>query len=272
MGHGRGALLARIERLFGLQHLGALQVADLDRHPLDGGGDHGQGGEIGGVAVPRNHLRRDRLDLQPHLLGDVGLHPGIDVRKGADGAGNGADRDLLAGADQPLAAALELRVVAGELDAKGRRLGVDAVAAAHRRGQLVLDGAALQGRQHQVDAADQEIGGPGQLHAEAGVQHVRGRHALVQEPGFRSDDFGDVRQEGDDVVLGDLLDLVDPVGVPDRVLALLPDGLGGQLRDGPDLGHRFGGVGLDLEHDVELGLRRPDGGRLGSGVAGDHQA
>jgi hypothetical protein len=87
--------------------------------------------------------------------------------------------------------------------------------------------AGLQRGQHPVDIADQDVGGAGQLHGEAGVQHVRAGHALVQEAGFLTDDFGHMGQEGDDVVLGGALDLVDPVGVEDRVAALGPDRLGG---------------------------------------------
>ena len=92
--HGRGALLALGEELLGLQHLGALQMADLGREPLDRGGDHAERGEIHGVAVARDDLGRDRLDRKPHRLGDVRLDPRIDLREGADRAGDGAGRDL----------------------------------------------------------------------------------------------------------------------------------------------------------------------------------
>ncbi len=71
----------------------------------------------------------------------------------------------------------------------------------------------------------------------------------MQEARLGPDDLGDVGQEGDDVVLGLALDLVDAVGVEDGVAALLPDRLGGGLGDHAELGHGVGGVGLDLEHD-----------------------
>src|SRR6476469_5940311 len=69
------------------------------------------------VAITRNHLRGDRLGLEPHRLGDMRLHAGIDLRKRADGAGDGAGRDLLAGGDKPLAGAGEFGVGVGELEA-----------------------------------------------------------------------------------------------------------------------------------------------------------
>src|SRR3546814_4567750 len=56
------------------------------------------------------------------------------------------------------------RAVAGELEAEGHRLGVDAVAAPDGRRVLVLEGPALQRLQQRVDVLDQDVGGAGQLH------------------------------------------------------------------------------------------------------------
>ena len=81
--------------------------------------------------------------------------------------------------------------------------------------------------------------------------------------------FGDVGQEGDDVVLGLALDLVDAV---DLERALLPDRRGGLLGDHAEFGQRVGRVRLDLEPDAETRLGFPDFGHFGPGIAGDHQA
>jgi hypothetical protein len=259
-----------LERLFGFQHLGALQVADLGGQALDRRGHDTQGREIGRVAVARDDLGRDWLDDQAHHLGHVLFNARIDIGEGADGARDRAGGDLELGHRQALLGALELGVVAGKLEAEGDRFGVDAVAAADADGHLVLERPALQSGQQQVDAFEQQVGGARQLHGEAGVQHVRAGHALVQEAGLGADDFRHVGQEGDDVVLGDALDLVDAVAVPDCVAALFPDRLGGQLGDDPKFGHGVGGVGLDLEPDLVLGLAGPDGGGFGAGVAADH--
>ena len=83
------------EELLGLQHLGALQVADFGRQPLHRGGDDAERREVHGVAVARDDLRRDRLDGEPHRLGDMRLDARIDLGEGADRAGDGAGRDLL---------------------------------------------------------------------------------------------------------------------------------------------------------------------------------
>ena len=60
--HGGGALLTFGKELLGLQHLGALQVADFGGEPLHRRGHHPQRGEIHGVPIARDDLRRDRFD------------------------------------------------------------------------------------------------------------------------------------------------------------------------------------------------------------------
>ena len=73
--HRRAALLPRREIFLGLEHLGALQVADLGRQPLDRRGDDAQRREEHRVPVARDDLGRDRLDRQPELGRDMLLHP-----------------------------------------------------------------------------------------------------------------------------------------------------------------------------------------------------
>ena len=199
------------------------------------------------------------------------LHARIDLREGADRAGDRAGGDLLARRDQPLARAGELGIGDRELDAEGGRLGVDAVRAADGRRLLVLEGAALQRGEELVDVGDQDVGGARELHVEAGVEHVRRGHAGMHEPRLGADDLGKMRQEGDHVVLGDALDLVDPGHVERGVLALGPDFLRRGLRHDAELGHGVCGMRLDLEPDAKPRLRRPDRNHFGTGVTRDHR-
>ena len=265
--HGGGALLARREIFLGLAHFGALEMADLDGDALHGRGDHGERREERGVAVARDHLGRDRLDCESELLRDVFLDARVDVGEGADRARDGAGRDLAPRRDQPLAVARELGVEAGELEAEGHGLGVDAVAAPDAGRHLVLERAALEHGEQGVDIGEQDVGGLGELDGEAGVEHVGRRHALVDEARLRPDVLGEAGQEGDDVVLGLALDLVDAGDVEGALLAHDPGGL---LRDHAELGLGLAGERLDLEPDAELVLGLPDGGHLGTGIAGDH--
>ena len=148
---------------------------------------------------------------------------------------------------------------------------MDAVAAADRDRVLVLEGAPLQRCQQRVDIGEQYVARPRQLHAEAGVEHVGRGHALMDEAGVRADEFGQMRQEGDDVVLGDALDLVDALDIELCRAALFPDGLCGFLGDDAEFGQRVAGMRLDLEPDAEAGFRRPDGHHFGARIARDHE-
>ena len=124
-------------------------------------------------------------------------------------AGDRAGRDLGARRDQALFGAGELGIGDGELQPERGRLGMNAVGAADGRREFVFAGAALQRCVERFDVGDQKIGGAHQLHVEAGVEHVGRGHALVHEARLGADDFGQVGEEGDDVVLGLALDLVD---------------------------------------------------------------
>ena len=148
---------------------------------------------------------------------------------------------------------------------------MNAVGAADGRRHLVLEGALLQRRQHLVDVGDQQVRGTGELDVETGIQHVGRRHALVHEARIGADEFGEVGEEGDDVVLDLAFDLVDPRDVELRVLALGPDGFGGVFRDHAEFGLGIRGMRLDLEPDLETGQRLPDGGHFRACIAGDHR-
>src|SRR6266566_3869365 len=169
------------------------------------------------------------------------------------------------------AAAGKFRIGAGELEPERRGLGVDAVGAADRGRELVLERAALERLEQGIRVGDQEIGGAHELDVEAGIEHVGGSQPLMHEAGIRADDLGEMRQERDDVVLDFALDRIDALEVEAGIAPLVPDDLGCGLRDQPELGHGVGGMRLDLEPDAEPGLGRPDLGHLRPGVARDHR-
>src|ERR1700758_2978982 len=62
--HGGGSLLLFAEEFFGFANFGTLQVADFGRDLVERGGDHGQRGEIVGVAIALDDLRGDRGGFQ----------------------------------------------------------------------------------------------------------------------------------------------------------------------------------------------------------------
>ncbi len=161
------------------------------------------------MAIARDDLRRNRLGAQAHLAGDVFLDARIDVGEGADRAGNGAGGDLLARGDEAGPISGELGISLGQLEAEGHRLRVDAVRAADGRRHLMLFGPVLQGIEQGIDIGDQDVGRTNELHVQAGIEHVRGCHALVDEARLRPDDLCEMGQEGDHVVFRHGLDGVD---------------------------------------------------------------
>ena len=181
---------------------------------------------------------------------------------------DGAGRNFGARRVQPRLGARELGVGLRELEAEGRGLGMDAVAAADRGRELVLEGALLQRGQQPVEIGEQQVGGAHELHVEAGVEYVGGGEAGMHEAGLGPDVLGQVREEGDDVVLDLALDLVDAGGVELGLGALVPDRLGGALGDQAELGHGGGGMRLDLEPDAKARLGRPDLRHLGPACSG----
>jgi hypothetical protein len=192
------------------------------------------------------------------------------LAKGADGAGDRAGGDFSARIDETGAAAVEFRIGLGHFQAEGDRFGMNAVGTADGDRVLVFECTALDGGEKRVHVRKQQVGGLDQLDVEAGVEHIRRGHALVHETGIRADDFGEMGQEGDDIVLGLSLDLVDPVDVESGRSAPFPDCPGGLLGDHAEFRERIAGMGLDLEPDAELGFGRPDSDHFRTGVAGYH--
>ena len=122
----------------------------------------------------------------------------------------------------------------------------------------VFEGAMLQGRQQRIDVGDEDVGRAGELHGEAGVEHVGARHALVDEARLRPHDLAEMRQERDDVVLRLPLDGIDPPDVEwrrPRPLAQMVSAADFGMT--PEVRQRVAGMRLDLEPDAEPGLRVP---------------
>src|SRR5215472_11559962 len=79
--------------------------------------------------------------------------------------------------------------------------------------------------------------------------------------------FGEVCEEGNEVVPGLSLDRVDALDVENAVLA---DRARRRLGDDAERRLRIAGMGLDLEPDPQSLLGRPDPGHRGAAVARDH--
>ena len=74
---------------------------------------------------------------------------------------------------------MRLEGEARELDAEGRRLGVDAVGASDAERALVLAGRGDQHRDELAGAGQDDLADRAQLQRERRVEHVRGGQAVV---------------------------------------------------------------------------------------------
>ena len=148
---------------------------------------------------------------------------------------------------------------------------MDAMRAADGRGEFMLEGAALEGSEQRVDVGDKNVARPPELDGEAGVEHVGTGHPLVYEPRVRSDEFGEMGEEGDDVVPGRLFDLIDPRDVE---LGLVPFF---RIAFAASFGMRpISAIASAAVASISNQMRnRVSGdqicGHLGAGIAGDHR-
>ncbi len=220
-------------------------------------------------AVADDDLRRRRRRGEAELRRDRLLHGRIDVAVRPDRATDLGDGDGVAGPQQPVAAARHREREVGHPVPEGRRLGVDAVRAADLDGVLVLQPEVAHRGHERVALGEQDVGRLDQLQGQRGVEQVAARHAEVH-PRRRLARLGVVRpgrQEGDDVVLGDRLDLGDRLGrgrggAPHRL-----DAVGGyDARVRVRLEHQH----LDRAPQLVLVGLAPDPPHLGQGVALDH--
>ena len=110
--------------------------------------------------------------LQPELSADVRFDCRVQMRVGANRAGNFADGDRFAGALEPFEGAAEFVIHQRQFEPERDRLSMDAVGPADHRHQLVFlrlggdDGAQL------LDVLDEDIGSLDHLDGEGGIAHV----------------------------------------------------------------------------------------------------
>src|SRR6266545_7726543 len=95
MRHRRGTLLARDERLFDLQHFGALQMTHFDGDTFQRTTDQRQGGKEDGVTVARHNLSGHGLRIESETGADESFNFGVNVREGADRARDLAEGNFL---------------------------------------------------------------------------------------------------------------------------------------------------------------------------------
>ena len=125
----------------------------------------------------------------------------------------------------------------------------------------VLAGAPRERGEQRVGAGEEQVGRVAQQDRERGVEHVARRHPAVEPARLDAGELLDVGEEGDDVVLGRPLDLVDARRVELR--ASSRGSCRGARRDELRFFHRLARRELDLEPRTAAARSRPESSELG---------
>ncbi len=207
--------------------------------------------------------------LEPQTCADPLFHLRVEVRERADGAADLADGDRLLRPLKPDAVAPRLVVPEREGEAEGGRLGVDAVRAPDLRRGLELEGAAPEDFEQRVRLREQQVAGVAQQQGVGRVHHVRRGEPVVNEARGLTDVLGERRGEGDDIVVGRLLDLANAL---DGERGARLDLFHGLARNRPHLRVHFAHGDLHVQPLLKLVLLRPERAHLGQCVAFNHKS
>ena len=110
----------------------------------------------------------------------------------------------------------------------------------------MLESATFERKEQRVDVGDKDVARTAKLHGQAGVEHVGAGEPQMDETRVGADELREMSEEGDDIVLRHPLDLIDSSHVELGLSPLLPDRRRSRFRDHADFGHRFRGIGFDL--------------------------
>ena len=170
--HGARTFLLLREELFGFADFGALEVADFGGYFVERGGEDGKRSNVGCVAISLNDLGRNVHGLEAERGADGFFVLRLEVTKGADGAGEFADTEVLGCGVEAAEVALDLRIPEQEFEAEGGGFGVDAVGAADAGRVLELNRSALQDFSKMHDSGANYVIGLEELERLCGVHNV----------------------------------------------------------------------------------------------------
>ena len=205
----RALLLAFAERLLDFTHLGALEVADLERERLDRRAERRARVHDLGVPVAGEHLRRRAPDCSPSRSHTYCSTRGSTFEYVPDRARQLPHRDDVARPQQALAIAVHLHGPQRELHAERRRLRVDAVRPPDHRRVAELARAGGDRTFESCRRGEDHVERARHLQRERGVDDIARRQPVVDPSARRRADpfLHDVDERGD-VVIGDLLAFV----------------------------------------------------------------
>ena len=215
--HRRRALHAGGERLLDLAHLGAREVADLGREPIERRRADGKRREQLGMPVTGDHLGRHRVRLEPEAFAGDALDLGIDRGVRPDGARELADAARCRG--RARAVRVPGRARRPSLRASSRRSSARRESRASGRCRPCAGAPRRAGRRRRARdrcPASRQLAGVPDLQRERGVDDIRRRQPVVHPAPLRPELLGDGVDERGEVVVGRQLDLRHSLGARRR--------------------------------------------------------
>ena len=200
-----------------LADLGVLEVPDLGREPLQGAAEDRDRRQQRGVPVALDDLGADRVDVEAELGEDLRLDVRPEVAVRPDRARRScrsrsrrrpsARRRRSRSTSNAQPASFSPNVIGSAWTLWVRPI-ISVSASLRAR--------AIERRQQAVAVAQEEPAGVAELEREGRVDDVAARQPEMEVAALRPDGLGDLADEGDDVVVGGLLDLGDPLGIDRR--------------------------------------------------------
>ena len=199
------------------------------------------------MMVPLHYLGCNGFHFQPQFFADIFFHIGVNVRIGADGAGQFAHAHVFRGPFHPLNVPQGLAVPEQQLQAEGGRFRMNAVGTADGRHIFEFHGTAFQHFRQLLQIFQDYVRSLLHLHIQARILHVRGSKAHVDIFGFVAHVFRHGRQKRDDVVVDFLIDLMNTVYIKIRFGF---NDLHRFFGNAPQLRIGFAGSDLHIQHGL----------------------
>ncbi len=254
--HGTRPLLALAERLLHFVHLRALQVPHFESHLFERCGDHGERCHIVGVPVALNHLRGDIGALDAQFLAHVVLYERRYVGEIADRSAQLAHLDVAGGRTETLQIPHHLLVPQHPFESETGDVGMNTVRTpdagripeTERLPAQHLDEILYVFQQYLVGLFDKITVG--------GIHHIGTRQSVMHPFALLAEGFADGTRKGHDIMVGLLLDLLDPI---DAEGGLLPQFGNILFGDDTEFAPRLGSKDLHLQVCLEFPLFCPNG-------------
>lgn len=208
MWHCGGAFLFRAEVFFCFSDFGSLQVADFQSDLGKNACNDAECGDVFSMVIALNDLGSYDFRSEAEFLAYVGFYEWIDIRIGANGAGEFADCHFFSSTFHSFDVAEGFGVPEQNFQAEGGRFSMDTVCSADGWCVLEFHSSSLQNFCEFFQIGNEDLGCLFDLDIESGILDIGGGQAHVDVLGFIAYVFADeyatrILNMSDGVIVGD---------------------------------------------------------------------